>query len=225
MDPRDKIVLAHRGCYNNECRTKYQENSREVCAVSTTKDYIKIIELDLRKSKEGILYCHHGPIIQYFTILKFPQKLSNLKEKYNVNSLEEILNVITEDKIIFLDIKDSSVTREDILAAFSGRNFKEVILGNKSVSYLKRFDNMPEKFVKKLSGNPFCNFYNIEKLKKNNFKYFEVVFPFQINQKIVNEVHANNMEFKLWGPLSSNKEGIWNKINKHNIRHISSRFI
>ncbi len=220
----NKIVLAHGGWFNAASKKLHRGNSKEVCAISTLKDYISIIELDLRKSKDGILYCYHGTLVQYFITLKFPEIFSKIHGKYRINSLEEILNVITENKIIFLDIKDVTITKDDLLKAFDGRNFREVILGNKSVTFLNRFKDMPLYFTKILNGNIFCNFYDLTKLKNNGFKYFEVVFPFQLRKKIVKRVFDAKLELRCSG-LFFSMEGYWKKIQKYNIHHISSDFI
>ena len=103
MDLQNKIVLAHMGYFDKECRKTYRENSEEVCRVATTKDYIGIIELDVRKSRDGVLYCYHGTLLQYLFGFIFSQKFSDIKKKYGVDSLKEILEVITEDKTVFLD--------------------------------------------------------------------------------------------------------------------------
>lgn len=228
MNLQNKIALAHMGYFNKESRKTYRENSKEVCEVATTKDYIGIIELDVRKSKDGILYCYHGTLLQYWFGFIFSQKFSDIKNKYNANSLEEILEVITENKTVFLDLKSTSITREDILNVLTGKKFKEIILGNTglfSVSFLQRFDNMPSQFVKAMNGNIFCNFYNLKKLKNKNYKYFEVVFPFQINKKLVENVKKNGLEFRCAGLFFPNGKSYWEKINKYDIQHISSDFV
>ncbi len=228
MDLKDKIVLAHRGYFNKECVKNYRENSKEVCEISTNKDYIGIIEVDVRKSKDGILYCYHGTLFQYWILLKFFRNFPAVKSRFKVNSLEEILNVITDDKIIVLDIKSISITKADILTALKGKKFKEIILGNtsmSSVSFLNNFDDMPSGFVKVMNGNIFCNFYDLEKLKRMNYKYFEVVFPFQISRKLIENVSKHSMEFRVAGLFFRNKQSYWNTINKYNIKHVSSDFI
>lgn len=228
MDLQNKIVLAHMGYFNKDSRKNYRENSKDVCKISTTKDYIGIIELDVRKSKEGVLYCYHGTLLKYWFGFIFSQKFSDIKKKYEVDSLEEILEVITEDKTIFLDLKSKSITREDILNALEGKKFKEIILGNTglfSVSFLERFYNMPNQFVKAMNGNIFCNFYNLKKLKEKNYKYFEVVFPFQINKKLVENVKKNGLEFRCAGLFFRNGKSYWSKINKYGIQHVSSDFV
>ena len=216
------------GYFNKECRKTYRENSIDVCKIATIKDYIGIIELDVRKSKDGVLYCYHGTLLQYWFGFIFSQKFSDIKKKYGVDSLEEILEVITEDKTIFLDLKSKSITKEDILNALNGKKFKEIILANtglSSVSFLERFSNMPEKFVKAMNGNIFCNFYNLKKLKDKNYKYFEVVFPFQINRKLIENVKKNGLEFRCAGLFFPNGKSYWDKINRYDINHITSDFI
>jgi len=220
-----KIVLAHCGFFDYKCREKYRENSKEVCELATKKDYVDIIELDVRKSKDGIIYCYHGNWFFYNISSKFPKDFSTLKQKYNVDSLKDVLSVIIEDKIIFLDIKDTNVTREDILSCFKNKKLKKIILGNKSPSYLKRFYSMPNNFVKIFNGNIFCKFYNLKKLKKDNFRYFEVVFPFQISNDIIKKTRDNSPEFRCASLFFKNKKSYFKKINKYNVKHITSDFL
>lgn len=228
MNLNNKIVLAHKGYFNRECEKSYRENSRNVCKVSTTKDYIGIIELDVRKSKDGVLYCYHGTLMQYWFGLRNSAKFADTQKKYGVDSLKEVLEVITGDKTIFLDLKSKTITREDILSALKGKKFREIILGNtglSSVAFLDRFSNMPEQFVKAMNGNIFCNFYDLKKLKDKNYKYFEVVFPFQINKRLIEKVRKAGLQFRCAGLFFSNRESYWEKINKYDIRHVSSDFV
>ena len=75
------------------------------------KHNLDIIELDIRKSKDGILFCHHWS--RFVWTLKY-LNFRLIKEKFKVNTLEEVLNVIPTKKIIFLDIKDKQITAEDL---------------------------------------------------------------------------------------------------------------
>lgn len=220
-----KIVLAHCGFYDAECKNQYRENSAEVCKVSASRKEIDIIELDLRKSKDGVLYCYHGTLPQYHFSLRFPMRFSTLQRKYQVGRFIDILDVITRDKTVFLDIKDKNVTREDLENAFKGRHFKEVILGNKSPSFLRQYDPLPKNFVKILNGNIFCNFYNSEKLRKEGFKYFEVVFPFQLNDRLVKRLQESGLELRCAGLFFRSKKSYFDTIEKYKIKHISSDFI
>ncbi|MDE2079689.1 MAG: hypothetical protein KGI73_04910 [Patescibacteria group bacterium] len=224
-DFSDKTILAHKGFFNKESEKTYKENSAGVCKISGARDEIGIIELDLRKSRDGILYCYHGTPFEYLCGLKFPMDFSRIKLKYGVDTLREILGVIGRDKIIFLDIKDRRITKDDILRAFGGRKFKEVILGNKSASFLRRFGGMPGNFAKILNGNIFCGFYDLEKLARDGFKYFEVVFPFQVSARLVERVRRAGMEFRCASLFFKNKESYWKKMAAYGITQVSSDFI
>ena len=221
----DKIVLAHAGFFNKASKKRFRENSAEVCREAVKRDYIGIVEVDVRKTADGVLYCFHGSFFQYHFLLKFPRTLSWLKARYGVDTLESILEVIPKEKSVFLDIKDRSVTREDVLRAFEGRTFKEVMLGNKSVAYLKRFHSMPSQFAKILNGNILCNFYDLRKLKRDNFKYLEVVFAFQISNRAISWVESHGLEFRCSGLFFLSSRSYWKIINYYGLQHVSSDFI
>lgn len=222
---KDKIISAHRGYFDKECRKTYKENSRELCRVSSQKDYIDLIELDVRKSKDGILYCYHGTFVQFFFLLKFQQSFSVLKKKYNVDSLSEVLEVIPQDKLVVLDLQDKSITKADILNAMGGRKFKEVILGSPSISYLERFNNMPEMFSKFMNRNLFANFYDLRKLRAKNYKYFEVLFPFQVSSKLGKQVSSAGLVFSCAPILFLSHKSYWKKVNDCGVQIVSSDFI
>ncbi|MDQ5949220.1 MAG: hypothetical protein QG589_346 [Patescibacteria group bacterium] len=154
MSINGKIVLAHKGFFNKECQKIYRENSREVCKISGSMDYVDIIELDIRKSKDGILYCYHGDFFQYYISLKIPRIFSYLQKKYHVDSLADILEVIPETKIICFDLKDKGITKLDILHSLNGKKFKDLVFGSSSISFLDQFDGMSKFFW----GNIFVNF-------------------------------------------------------------------
>lgn len=221
----EKVVLAHRGCFNAECEKLYRENSIEACKVSAQKDYIQIIELDVRKSADGILYCYHGTLFQHIWTLRFRRSFQSLKKKYGVDTLENILAVVPQDKIVFLDIKDRGITRDDVLKVFSGKQFKQIILGNKSVRFLRQFSNMRREFVKMLNGNVVAPFYDLEKLADDNFKYFEVVFPFQVKRRLMERARMANLEFRCSGLFFTSNESYWQTIRRFGIKHITSTFL
>lgn len=226
MDLSDKIIYAHKGYFDKESTSKYKENSLEVCRIASSKDYIKVIELDVRKSKDRILYCYHGNIFEYFFLLKFRRQFSALQKKYHVSALKDILEAVSQDKVICLDIKDSATTREDILTAFTGKKFREVIIGNKSVAYLRRFHDMPKGFVKMLNGNMLSTFYNLKKLKEDNFKYFEIVFPFLATKNIFKKLKESGLKWVGFPAVIFWSEKSYVRcINKYNIKYIPSYFV
>src|ERR1044072_8817494 len=102
IDPTGKPVHAHGGCFDRACRSVYRMNSPEVCEISAARPEIGIIELGLRKSEDGFLYCDHGTFFKYYFSLKFPKTFAALRAKYEASLLEDLLAVIPESKIIFL---------------------------------------------------------------------------------------------------------------------------
>jgi len=225
MNLDNKIVFAHKGYFNRESHSFYKESSVELYSISTQKEYIGILDADVRKSKDGVLYCYHGTFWEHFFTLKFPKNFSVIKEKYGVNTLAEVLEVITEDKSICIEIKDQSITREDLINAFQGKKFKQVLIAHMSASFLRRFSDMPAEFVKFLITNPFCNFYDMQKLKKDGFKYIEVMFLFQATKSLIKKVEDNGMIFSLPGLFFIKPKSYWRTIEKYPIRIVSSDFI
>ncbi|MES2225828.1 MAG: hypothetical protein V4480_03395 [Patescibacteria group bacterium] len=225
-DLSNKTILAHACLFDANDDGEYRKNAERTCKVAGNKSRVDIIEIDIRKSKDGVLYCYHGSLIEYYLFFHFFKKpLAYLRKRYRVNTLAAILDVIAEEKTVFLDIKDTDITREDICMDFENRRFKEVILANKSPRFLKRFHDMPQYFVKILNGNIFCDFYDLQKLRRDNFKYVEVVFPFQIRKRIQQKVQDAGMEFRCSGMFFFSNETYWRAIEKYGLKHISSDHI
>ncbi len=222
-----KAVVAHRGYFNRASKRFYRENSKEICEAAAKKDYIKVIEIDVRKSRDGVLYCYHGKFLEYVFSLKIPRKFSRIRKKYRVDTLGEVLSVIPEDKIVFLDIKSKSITKEDILGALQGKRFREVVLGHTSLttSFLDRFEGLPEGVVKAMNGHVFCKFYDMKKLREKNYKYFEVVFPFQVDRGVVRRTEQHNLQLLCLGMLSRSAENYLHTVDKYGIGHVFSDFI
>lgn len=218
-----KIILAHR--WLRSANAGFREHSIEACRDSGNAKEISIIELDLRKSNDGVLYCYHGNFFEYFISLRFEKTFESTRKRYGVFKLSELLDVISEWKTVFLDIKDKNITKEDILTAFGGRNFERVMLGNKSVSFLDRFDDMSSGFVKILNGNLLCYFYDFKKLHERGFRYVEAVFPFQVSKNLIERAEKAGLEFRVAGLFFRSKNHYWEIVNFYGLHHISSDFI
>lgn len=92
-----------------------------------------IIELDVRESRDGVLYCYHG-----FEPLSFFLKWFSWKhiQKYlPVDSLQTILEVVPETTIIFLDIKQRVTPKA--LRHFCKNNSHRMWIASRSISYLR----------------------------------------------------------------------------------------
>jgi glycerophosphoryl diester phosphodiesterase len=105
-------VIAHRG-------GKAHGRENDVATIQRTLAYEPdIVEVDVRKSRDGVLYCYHGSIpfgitlAQFFYHLKFSliQRLVGKRD-----TLGAVLRVIPEDTIALLDLKDKHITAQDLL--------------------------------------------------------------------------------------------------------------
>ncbi len=88
------------------------------------RDKPDIVEVDVRKSRDGVLYCHHGSIpigvsaAQFFRFLTFAeiQKLVGKRD-----TLEDIVRVVPESTILLLDIKDANIDGYDLKKVLADR--------------------------------------------------------------------------------------------------------
>jgi hypothetical protein len=83
-----------------------------------------IIELDVRKSRDGVLYCHHGivPIgvfgAQFLGFFSFKRIVRIIGQR---ETLKEIMQAIPESVDIYLDIKSSRIHSSDLQSIIAGR--------------------------------------------------------------------------------------------------------
>ena len=144
------LVLAHMGGAGHG-----RENSIE--AIKATLPYgPDIIEVDVRKSKDGVLYCHHGSIpfgialAQFFRLMTFKRIKRIAGER---NTLEEVLNAIPNDTTVFLDVKDRRIRPEELQQLLRER--KSVWLGIYSYKHLKELRSvLGEQYVYVLNKVP-----------------------------------------------------------------------
>ena len=83
-----------------------------------------IIEVDVRKSRDGVLYCHHGSVplgvcaATFFGFLTFKQIQSLIGQR---DPLAAVLSIIPSDTLVYLDIKDGWVHCDDLRPFIVGR--------------------------------------------------------------------------------------------------------
>jgi glycerophosphoryl diester phosphodiesterase len=76
-----------------------------------------IVEVDVHKSRDGVLYCYHGSVpfgviaAAFFYHLNFAwiQRLVGKRD-----TLQKILGVIPEETIVLLDLQDKHITGEEL---------------------------------------------------------------------------------------------------------------
>jgi hypothetical protein len=105
------VVSAHAGGKGTG-----RENRLETIQESLKHPYDEI-EIDVRKSKDGVLYCHHGSVpfgVIFSQVLNWFTYVSIVNLLGQTNCLSEIVPVIPKDVGLYLDIKESSVTAADL---------------------------------------------------------------------------------------------------------------
>lgn len=113
------FIEAHAGC-----TTGGRENSIEAITRSLAIFPNILIEIDVRKSADCVLYCHHGSIpfgvsiAAFFGFLSFEriQRLVGPRD-----TLKAILDVIPQENTIYLDIKDRSISADDLRRVLGSR--------------------------------------------------------------------------------------------------------
>jgi hypothetical protein len=130
------LILAHGGG-----RAHGRENS--IGAIRAALKYRPdIIEIDVRKSSDGVLFCHHGSIpfgvsaAQLFRFLPFKQIQVFAGKR---DTLQEILREIPETVSVYLDIKDWSITAADLEPLIRGR--RNVWVSAYTLSQLRKLRN------------------------------------------------------------------------------------
>ena len=164
--PHFPLLMAHRGGLG-------PENSLQAIKSSTHCD---IVELDIRKSQEGILYCYHGNLVEFlFPRLFFYQPFSKLKQKYpTLITLQEAAKAIN-DRILFLDIKDTTIAIEELQQVLPA-NVTSVYLACQNTNYLAALTTLPPHWKKICNGGFLRISGNLEKIRQLQLDAIEVFF-------------------------------------------------
>jgi len=174
-------------------------------SLTITREAVKypfdIIELDVRKSRNNVLYCYHG---RFLAILLKYFKFQTIKRIINADLLEEILNIVPSSKIIFLDIKEKNISSND-LNKICCKYQNEFWLAAYNLNYLNR--------LKKYLNNNYQYIYNfsffflnlgVSKIKKNNINIFKI-FWWQCTDKNINKIKNLGLVYAIQKMFCSQK--------------------
>jgi len=201
------LIMAHAG--GDVCA---KENSVEAIEISN-KHKPDIIELDVRKSKDGVLYCYHGYGFLFFNFLtsfflRF-RKFNIIKRKKRIFTLKEVLSATNYNPILYFDIKESNISSKDIENVLNGFVFNEIYIASFKLGYLIDFKRKAEinfKYAYQLPVffiNRFLNKY------KNNINMIKV-WRWDIHK--VPDIRRKGYEVKLFSKLYSFKKFISDSI-------------
>ncbi|MFC1655319.1 glycerophosphodiester phosphodiesterase [Patescibacteria group bacterium] len=203
------LTMAHAGGIGHG-----RENTLEA-VLAVNKHNPDIIELDIRKSKDGILFCYHGTGILGFIKAYFLQfsSFSSIKKLIKVDTLEKILSSIQDRKIFFLDIKQRNITSQDISDACNDDNH-EIWIAAFSLKYLKKLKNELGNKYKYIYNFGFLQFKKgLRKANKSGIDAFQI-FSWQCNKTNTGMIGKLGLSFAIWIGFISKKRYL-ELINKY----------
>lgn len=174
-----------------------------------------LIELDIRKSKDEILYCYHGSLLEViFSKFLLSKSFSQLKSQHlSLLTLESVLASIPSHIPIFLDIKDSVIAPEELVNFVKGRIGTVYVSGFFFLKKLCKYKIL-EKHVPSLCLVyiiPHLFGYNFEKLKNNGIHTIQL-FHWSFNQENIQKLMACEINFALC-PMFISRENYSKKID------------
>lgn len=179
MNPVKPYLMAHAGGKKHG-----RENS--VKAVKNCGKYKPdILELDLRKSSDGVLFCYHGfPDFPVFFLAYFLRffKFQTIKKFLQVDTLKDILDAINWKTIVFLDIKQTNISGDQIHEICRKYNL-EFWLAFYKFNYLKLLREDLEDSYKYIYNFGFMNFRRgLKKVKRHGLDAMKI-FTWQCSDK------------------------------------------
>ncbi|MCK4454568.1 glycerophosphodiester phosphodiesterase [Candidatus Parcubacteria bacterium] len=181
--------MAHKGgdCFGIE-------NSLDVIKKSL-KAGAEVIELDIRKSSDNILFCYHGNVLQFLIPqLFFKKKFENLKKKLpSISTLKENALAVGNKAILFLDVKDNSISKIDLLHTLKDIDINEVFVAHRSLNYLKKLNRLPKQWKKVINWG-----YNFSKSKINPLVeagiYAIELFFWDFNKQNIDQLRSHGID-------------------------------
>lgn len=184
------LIIAHRG---NDGINK--ENSKEAIINSLAKYYIDGVEFDIRLTKDKEFILNHDP---FYNNLLIKNTSSKALKKQGLNTLEEVLNIVDNKKILLIEVKEDS------------RKIKAV--AQRLNKALKRYD----------LNIYICSFnYDFIKYFKENYGYkCGLIISKHINQNhIINNFDFNSISYKCKEENMKEETFIWTVNNPKYIRN------
>lgn len=156
-----------------------------------------IIEIDVRKSKDNVLFLYHGNVLEYlFSNFYFNKDFNDLQKNYsNLTTLNDAAKLINNKSTLFLHIFDKSITGKDLLNTLKDVNYKEIWVANFDLDYLIDL-NIPKDW-KKINNAPI-SFYSLNKKKilDSNINVIELNI-WDFTGKNIKELRDKNIDIAL----------------------------
>lgn len=158
-----------------------------------------MIELDVRKSRDWVLYCYHGniPFGFIWAYSGMFKRYSEMKKKIDwLMTLSEILEEINYPAIIYLDIKESSINAEDLDNVFQKYKdkFPLIYISWYRTTYLKRIKNEAKHSYKYAYQIPI---FRVTSFLKKSERVLDMIKVWKWDKDKVNQLREYGYEVKL----------------------------
>jgi hypothetical protein len=197
-DYNKPLIMAHKG---GDIFAK--ENSLD--AINKSLEYNPdIVEIDIRKSKDNILFAYHGNALEYlFPKFYFDKNFDTLKENYpTLTTLNEIAKTVSNKSILFLHINDKSIDTNDLINSLKDIHYKEIWVANFDLDYLNSL-TLPKDWKKINNGTITFFAFKKQKVLDSNINAIELSF-WDFTEKNIKLLRDNNIDVALSHTLLTN---------------------
>lgn len=210
MNSQKPYLMAHAGGKKHG-----KENS--VKAVKSCGKYKPdILELDLRKSRDGVLFCYHGfPDFPVFLLAYFLRffRFEIIKKFLKVDTLKDVLDAVDWKAIVFLDIKQTNISGEEI-DHICGRYKMKFWLAFYKFRYFKLLEEDLDDSYQYIYNFGFMNFKRgLKKVQKYGLRAMKV-FSWQCSAKNMRMLKDSNSAYTVQ-PMFASRKKMKKLINKY----------
>ena len=158
-----------------------------------------IIELDVRKSADGVVFGFHGSLPFGFLFAYFLRffKFRTFKKYFQLDTLSELLAAVKGNPIIYLDIKQRNISPQDFQNVLKNFPQYEIWFAPYSLSYLQELKSFFGKRYKYAYNFGFFQFDKcLEQAKKIGIDSFQIFF-WQLNPEILRKIKESGLDYAL----------------------------
>lgn len=182
-------IIAHRGNDNIN-----KENTSKAILNSIKKYYVDGVEFDIRITKDKRFVINHDPLYKN-NIIEFTKSKKLVKQ--GIDTLEDILNLIDNKKIIMIEVK---IERNVIKVA----KYLNRVLRRYNLNY----------YICSFNYN-FIRYFN----KKYNYKCGLIIGKNINKNHIINSFEFNSLSYKYKGKLPNKETFYWTVNNPKEIKN------
>jgi len=186
------LVVAHKG-------GDYFGKENSIASIIKSIDAgVDAVEVDLRRSIDGILFCYHGNILEtLWPSFFFNKTFAELRTKYkDLSSLEEVAKAVSNKVALLIEVKDYSIPVSEIEATIKKFKISEVYLLAIRFTYHSRENKLPERWKRVLNARMFFPWIPLSKILKIKANVVELV-PWNYTEGNISKLRHHNIDAAL----------------------------